>query len=80
MFRKSVSPLSSGTKSKPSKKTARIALQAELPSGLLLGLLFDLDEGYNMLLRNIGPFANYNPQDHNLHSRRCENLKSNSLQ
>jgi hypothetical protein len=31
-----------------------------------------------MLLQSVRPFPNYNSQDHNLYSRRCENLKSNS--
>jgi hypothetical protein len=43
-------------------------------AGFLFGLLFDSEDGGDMLLRTA---LCYNSEDHILHSHRCENLTSN---
>jgi hypothetical protein len=60
MFQRNMSPPSSGSKSKPSKKRAD-AEPSLLPAsvGFLLGLLSDFEEGGNIFLRNTGLYPNY---------------------
>jgi hypothetical protein len=51
-----------------------------LYSGFLLGLFFDIEDGSNMFLRNVGWLLTtrrrYIPEEITLHNHRCENLKS----
>jgi hypothetical protein len=48
-FRKNISPSSSGSKNKPSKKLATC-----FHAGFLLALFFDPEDGSDMFLRNVG--------------------------
>jgi hypothetical protein len=53
MLLRNMSPPSSGSKNKPSKKTAskQVAIRASFYTGLLL---FDPEDGSDMFLRNAG--------------------------
>jgi hypothetical protein len=61
-FRRNISPPSSGSKNKLSKKpawkqaasTARVLLATSFHAGFLLGLFFDPEDGGDMFLRNVG--------------------------
>jgi hypothetical protein len=55
-FQRNIAPLSSGPKSKQSKKLAQAERKKSrlLNAGLLLGLLFEPEDGGDIFLRNLG--------------------------
>jgi hypothetical protein len=62
MFRRNISSLSSGSKSKPRKKPAEAELSLQPNSANYLhGLLFYPEDGGDMFLRNVGHLPNYTP-------------------
>jgi hypothetical protein len=71
-----MSPISSWSKNKPSKKQAK----HKQKGGLLLVLFLYPEYGGDMFLRNVIDFQRttkcYIPEDRTLTNHRCENLKS----
>jgi hypothetical protein len=74
-FRGNVRPTFSGSKNKPSKKVS-----TKQNIGLLLGLPFDLEDGYGMFFRNVRKNCSalrlHIPEDCTVYNHPRENLKS----
>jgi hypothetical protein len=78
-FRRNISPASSGSKCKPSKKLREVLSLSPVSAAFLLGLHFDIEDGSDMHTRNVGVSPktwHHNPQDRILHIHGRENLSS----
>jgi hypothetical protein len=69
---------SSGLKSKQSKNPAEKGRQTS-SAGFLLSILFDLEDGGDMFLRNVGLFPNYPPREPQIFSTCSPHLQVNSI-
>jgi hypothetical protein len=54
MFRRNISPPSSGTKNEANQCESKWQEELSFQAGLLLGLFFDPEDGGDMFLRNVG--------------------------
>jgi hypothetical protein len=72
-----MSPPSSGSKNKPSKKNSFFT---RFHAGFLRGLFFGLEDGGDVFFKTLVDFQRttlrYIPEDRALHNHCCENLKS----